>query len=109
MCKCYKNWLERTVVLVSSAAGDPEDGLELLENDQLKARGRGETRPDWDEAGVQTTRSVLCHNLHEEEYTDKLKLSHKMKNSATSRRMEEATGMPTRRVKKEKRKGKKEV
>ena len=80
--------------LVSSAAGDAEDGFELLENDQLKARGRGETRPNWDKAGVQTMRSVLRYNLHEEEYTYKLKLSHKMKNIATSRRMEEATGMP---------------
>ena len=56
--------------LVSSTAGDAEDGLQLLENDQLKARGRGEAGPNWDEAGVQTARPVLRHNLHAEENTD---------------------------------------
>jgi len=49
--------------LISAAAGDAEDGLELLENDQLKARGGGKTGPNGNKSRVQTARSVLRHDL----------------------------------------------
>ena len=50
--------------LVSSAAGDAEDGLELLEDDELQAGGGREAGPDGDESRVQAPGSVLGHNLH---------------------------------------------
>jgi len=49
--------------LVASAAGDAEDGLELLEDDELQTGGGREPGPNRDEARVQALGPVLRHDL----------------------------------------------
>ena len=41
-----------------------QDGLDLLEDDQLQARGGGEAGPDGHDAGVLAAGALLRHDLH---------------------------------------------